>query len=147
MTGPRDRGELAIVLHSHMPYVEGFGTWPFGEEWLWDALAGVYLPLLRALHDAPVTVGLTPVLCDQLEALEGEAGERYLAFLREIRAPIHADDSDGLDSGGEPELAAEVRRAAGDYTFAEEAFERRGRDLLGAFGELDRALDFLAVLR
>ena len=37
----RDRGELAIVLHSHMPYVEGFGTWPFGEEWLWDALAGV----------------------------------------------------------------------------------------------------------
>ena len=25
-------GRLAIVLHSHMPYVEGFGTWPFGEE-------------------------------------------------------------------------------------------------------------------
>jgi len=23
-------GELAIVLHSHQPYVEGFGTWPFG---------------------------------------------------------------------------------------------------------------------
>src|SRR5258707_9516903 len=27
-------GELAIVLHSHQPYVAGFGTWPFGEEWL-----------------------------------------------------------------------------------------------------------------
>ena len=64
------RGELAIVLHSHMPYVEGFGTWPFGEEWLWEALAGVYLPLIRALRDAPVTLGLTPVLCDQLELLE-----------------------------------------------------------------------------
>jgi 1,4-alpha-glucan branching enzyme len=25
------RGSLAMVLHSHMPYVEGFGTWPFGE--------------------------------------------------------------------------------------------------------------------
>jgi 1,4-alpha-glucan branching enzyme len=24
-------GDLAIVLHSHMPYVEGFGTYPFGE--------------------------------------------------------------------------------------------------------------------
>ena len=35
----RDRGELAIVLHSHMPYVEGFGTWPFGEEWLLEAIA------------------------------------------------------------------------------------------------------------
>src|SRR5207244_6240483 len=28
------RGELAIVLHSHVPYLEGFGTWPFGEDWL-----------------------------------------------------------------------------------------------------------------
>jgi len=24
-------GDLALVLHSHMPYVEGFGTYPFGE--------------------------------------------------------------------------------------------------------------------
>jgi predicted glycosyl hydrolase (DUF1957 family) len=22
-----------------MPYVEGFGTWPFGDEWLWEAMA------------------------------------------------------------------------------------------------------------
>ena len=36
------RGALALVLHSHMPYVEGFGTWPFGEEWLWEAVACVY---------------------------------------------------------------------------------------------------------
>ena len=34
-------GELALVLHTHMPYVEGFGTWPFGEEWLWEAMATV----------------------------------------------------------------------------------------------------------
>ena len=27
----RRRGRLAIVLHTHMPYVLGFGTWPFGE--------------------------------------------------------------------------------------------------------------------
>ena len=32
-------GALALVLHTHMPYVEGFGTWPFGEEWLWEAIA------------------------------------------------------------------------------------------------------------
>ena len=62
-------GRLAIVLHSHLPYVEGFGTWPFGEEWLWEAIATSYLPLLDVLRDgAPVTLSLTPVLCDQLEA-------------------------------------------------------------------------------
>ena len=102
-----------------MPYVEGFGTWPFGEEWLWEAVACVYLPLLELLDGAPVTVGLTPVLCDQLEAMRGEAGERYLRFLREVRAPIHEEDAAGLERGGEPLLAAEVRRAAGDYTLAE----------------------------
>ena len=130
-------GALALVLHSHMPYVEGFGTWPFGEEWLWEAVACVYLPLLDVLDGAPVTVGLTPVLCDQLEAMRGPAGERYLGFLREIRAQVHELDSAGLDRGGEPGLAAEVRRAAGDYAAAAERFEERDRDLLGAFAALD----------
>jgi 1,4-alpha-glucan branching enzyme len=129
-------GALALVLHSHMPYVEGFGTWPFGEEWLWEAVACVYLPLLEVLDGAPVTVGLTPVLCDQLEALRDEPGDRFLDFLRDVRALIHAGDAEGLESGGEPALAAEVRRAAADYTWAEAAFERHGRDLIGRFGRL-----------
>jgi 1,4-alpha-glucan branching enzyme len=119
-----------------MPYVEGFGTWPFGEEWLWEAVACVYLPLLEVLRDRPVTLGLTPVLCDQLETLTGEAGERFTSFLRDIRAPIHEEDARGLENGGEPGLAAEVRRAAGDYTRADEAFTARGGDLLPAFRDL-----------
>ena len=135
-----DRGALALVLHTHMPYVEGFGTWPFGEEWLWEAVAGVYVPLLDVLQDAPVTVSLTPVLCDQLEAMRGDSGERYLRFLREIRAPIHAEDSTGLDATGKPELAAELRRAAGDYVRGDQEFERRGRDLIGAFAALGTEL-------
>jgi 1,4-alpha-glucan branching enzyme len=135
--GP-DRGELAIVLHSHMPYVEGFGTWPFGEEWLWEALAGVYLPMLRTLRDAPVTLGLTPVLCDQLEALRGEAGDRFLTFMRTVRAEIHEEDSRGLDEHGEPELAAEVRRAAGDYDTAAYMFEGLHKDVLAELRELRR---------
>ena len=53
-------GRLSIVLHTHMPYVEGFGTWPFGEEWLWEAIATSYLPLLAVLDERPgrVTVSL-----------------------------------------------------------------------------------------
>jgi 1,4-alpha-glucan branching enzyme len=125
-----DRGQLAIVLHTHMPYVEGFGTWPFGEEWLWEALTGVYLPMLDVLRDAPVTLSLTPVLCDQLEALEGEAGERYLGFMREMRAPIHEEDAAGLDSVGAHDAANELRRAAADYREGERRFaELRGRFL------------------
>ena len=121
-----------------MPYVEGFGTWPFGEEWLWEAVACVYLPLLDLIDGVPVTLGLTPVLCDQLETMRGDAGERYVRFLREVRAPIHAEDAAGLEQGGEPRLAAEVRRAACDYTRAEQSFEARGRDLVAAFDSLER---------
>jgi 1,4-alpha-glucan branching enzyme len=126
---------LALVLHSHMPYVEGFGTWPFGEEWLWEAVATVYLPLLDVVRGQPVSVGLTPVLCDQFETLTGEGGERFLHFLREIRTAVHEMDAEALS--GEPRLAAELRRAATDYTRAEAAFTALDGDLLGAFGELE----------
>jgi 1,4-alpha-glucan branching enzyme len=109
MTPPR--GALSIVLHSHMPYVEGFDTWPFGEEWLWEAVATVYLPLLDVLDGAPVTVGLTPVLCDQLEALDGDAGNRFRTFLTEMRPLVHRLDAEQLEGAA----ADELRRAAGDY--------------------------------
>jgi 1,4-alpha-glucan branching enzyme len=131
----RDRGALCLVLHSHMPYVEGFGTWPFGEEWLWEAVACVYLPLLDLIAEteAPLTVGVTPVLCDQLETLPEPAGERLVEYLRGTRLRVHAEDADGLEAGGKPELAAEVRRASGDYERAAGAIEASSGDLLGAF--------------
>ena len=67
-----------------MPYVEGFGTYPFGEEWLFDAICRSYLPLLDFVHDLTFTV--TPVLADQLEAPGVE--ERLVAFVRELRAGL-----------------------------------------------------------
>jgi 1,4-alpha-glucan branching enzyme len=118
-------GRLSIVLHTHMPYVEGFGTWPFGEEWLWEAIATSYLPLLDLLEaGAPVTLSLTPVLCDQLQA--PGAIERCLAFLREVRQASHALD---VEAAGDAAVAAELRRAAGEY---ERAAARLPGDLLGA---------------
>ena len=133
-------GSLCLLLHSHMPYVEGFGTWPFGEEWLFEAVASSYTPLLDVLRDAPVTVTVTPVLADQLEAMHtGDAGDRYLAFLRGTRSLIHAEDARELEGAGEAALAAELRRAAGDYERADAVFEGNGRDMLAAFRSLERA--------
>jgi 1,4-alpha-glucan branching enzyme len=118
---------LSIVLHTHMPYVEGFGTWPFGEEWLWEAIATSYLPLLDLLDEAPgrVTLSLTPVLADQLEA--PAALERALAFLREVRPASHA-----LDLADHPEVAPQLERSQAAYAAAADALERRG-DLIAAF--------------
>jgi 1,4-alpha-glucan branching enzyme len=126
----RRPGELAIVLHTHMPYVEGFGSWPFGEEWLWEAIAGCYLPLLEILdRGAPLTVSLTPVLCDQLAA-PGLA-DRFRSFVVEIRRETHRIDAAAMRADGEPVLAAELERAAGDYERALDRFDAIDGDLLG----------------
>ena len=132
------RGALALVLHSHMPYVEGFDTWPFGEEWLWEAVATVYLPLIDLLEEAeaPVTLGLTPVLCDQLETLGGDAGGRLERFLGETRPIVHDRDERSFRATGQPELAEEVRRAAGDYERALERLRARGSRIVEAFAAL-----------
>jgi 1,4-alpha-glucan branching enzyme len=127
----RDRGALAIVLHTHMPYVEGFGTWPFGEEWLWEAMVGCYLPLLDLLDaGAPLTLSLTPVLCDQLEAPRLAA--RFATFVEEVRRSTHAEDAAGLRAGGHEVLAVELERSWSDYAGALESLQRRGGDMIGA---------------
>jgi 1,4-alpha-glucan branching enzyme len=127
----RPRGQLAIVLHTHMPYVEGFGTWPFGEEWLWEAIAGSYLPVLDLLDEgAPLTLSLTPVLCDQLEA--PGVGERFEAFVGEVRRRTHEQDIAGLRETGHETLARELERSWKEYEGVLERFRERGGDLLSA---------------
>jgi 1,4-alpha-glucan branching enzyme len=118
----RAPGALAIVLHTHMPYVEGFGTWPFGEEWLWEAVAACYLPLLDALDAAPgrVTLSMTPVLGDQLEA--PDALERCGQFLRGMRSETHRLDIAAARSPGD---GAALEHSARAYERAAAELERR----------------------
>src|ERR1700760_3981002 len=132
----RSGGELAIILHTHMPYVEGgapwppadetaflrrpdgFGVWPFGEEWLWEAVATSYVPLLGVLDRAPITLSLTPVLCDQLEA--PGAIDRCVRFLSEVRPESHRRDLEHFRSRGEEASATELERSAAEYAVAAE---------------------------
>jgi 1,4-alpha-glucan branching enzyme len=127
LNGDRTAGDLAIVLHSHMPYVEGFGTYPFGEEWLFEAFARSHLPVLEVAERLTMTV--TPVLADQLEA-DG-VGERMLAFLRRHR--VDAADRDAADRG--PELRPAAKLEAERYTRAIERLRRLGGTGLRAFQE------------
>src|SRR6476659_2751207 len=123
-------GDLAIVLHSHMPYVEGYGTYPFGEEWLFDAFARSHLPVLDVADRVTMTV--TPVLADQLEA-DG-VGDRMLAFLRRHR--VDAADRDVADAGAALRPAAKAE--ADHYTDAMKRLTRLGRNPLRAFQEAHR---------
>ncbi len=135
MNASDTRGELALVLHTHMPYVEGYGTWPFGEEWLWEAVATCYLPLLELLSridgEQLLTLSLTPVLCDQLAA--SGVPERLARFLRQVRRDTHALDIAGCREAGKHDYVRELERAAEDYERALARVEALGDGLLDAF--------------
>ena len=123
--GPETSGDLAIVLHSHMPYVEGFGTYPFGEEWLFDAVIRSYLPVLEAARDLTMTV--TPVLADQLE--DPGAAQRLRRFLVEWR--IGAAEADLRQVPEECRAACEGERER--YSRALELLDAAGGDPLAPF--------------
>jgi 1,4-alpha-glucan branching enzyme len=118
-------GSLAIVLHSHMPYVEGFGTYPFGEEWLFDAVCRSHLPVLEVAERLTVTV--TPVLADQLEA-PGIA-DRLTAFVERHRLGAAESDRAELD----PELGPACAAAAHRYRAALDRLAGLGGDLTDVF--------------
>ena len=66
-------GTFSFVLHSHIPYVLAHGRSPHGTDWLSEAAAETYLPLLDVCHrlvaeglSPKITLGLTPVLVEQL---------------------------------------------------------------------------------
>ncbi|PYP87530.1 MAG: DUF1957 domain-containing protein [Candidatus Angelobacter sp. Gp1-AA117] len=66
-------GYVTFTLHSHLPYVVNHGTWPHGMEWLHEAAAETYLPLLRIFGELEqqnlalkANVNLSPILLEQL---------------------------------------------------------------------------------
>jgi len=65
--------DFVLTLHGHLPYVLHHGRWPHGSVWLCEAAFDSYLPLIEALQaleneriPSPVTLGITPVLANQL---------------------------------------------------------------------------------
>jgi len=93
-------GRLAIVLHSHLPWLLGYGTWPVGEEWLRQAWAHSYLPVFALLRERAergltdqLTLGVTPVLAAQWDDRDSIAEQgRWIADWR-LRAAGKALES------------------------------------------------------
>lgn len=92
-----------LVFHSHMPYVLSHGKSPHGTDWLDEAAAECYLPLLNALDRLEKegikprwTVNVTPILAEQLEDPGWKDGfvaycEEKIAASREDRIGFHGD--------------------------------------------------------
>jgi 1,4-alpha-glucan branching enzyme len=131
---------FTFVLHSHIPYCRQTGRWPHGEEWIHEAIAETYVPLLVGLHDLAaegvpfhLTLGVTPVLAEQLA--DADIQEHFLDYVDERLAAIEADIARFAPGGTEPDgaLARLATWYYAEYVAVREAFDLRfGRDLIGA---------------
>ncbi len=67
------KGYFTFVLHAHLPYVLSHGRWPHGTDWLSEAAAETYMPIIRVMRELidegvtpHLTVDISPVLAEQL---------------------------------------------------------------------------------
>lgn len=138
---PSGLGAFTFVLHSHLPYCRKAGRWPHGEEWLHEATAETYVPLLEALYDLRadgvpfrLTLTLTPVLVEQLADADVQA--HFLAYLDEEIAGAE-DDLAHFTKEGNEHLAALAAFYRDEYGRIKSSYVKRfGADLVGAFRRL-----------
>jgi 1,4-alpha-glucan branching enzyme len=132
---------FSLVLHSHIPYVLAHGSWPHGMDWLYEAAAESYLPLLRVFErlqneglPARVNVSFTPVLMEQLKSPSFAAGfKEYL----QMKAEIARKDRRYFEKTGPQPLLALTEYWESWYAGILEMFSGRCQeDIIGAFRKL-----------
>jgi 1,4-alpha-glucan branching enzyme len=130
-------GAFALVLHSHLPYVLAHNR--LEEEWLLEAVVESYLPLVQVFErlilqgiSPKVTVGLTPVLLEQLA--DPRFAPTLLTYLEQKSRSAEADRRVFLQRQ-EPYLARLAR-------LWEELYQRTM-----AFFTNDLASDLIGALR
>jgi len=134
-------GAFTFMLHSHLPYARQAGMWPHGEEWVHEAIAETYVPLLNALYDLReegvpfrLTIGITPILGEQLA--DPLIAEHFIAYAAE-RAAKAAQDVDRFERAGDATFRDLARFYHHWYARVLTSFQDRfGSDLLGAFRTL-----------
>jgi 1,4-alpha-glucan branching enzyme len=132
-------GSFVLILHTHLPYVLNHGTWPHGSDWLTEAAAECYIPLLNECHALAadgitpgITFSMTPVLVEQLA--DPAFARLFVDYLDERAEAARRDQ---VELAGDPHMtwlagwwAAWYRARRDDFT------GRYASDLVGAFADL-----------
>ncbi|HEY5545471.1 MAG TPA: 1,4-alpha-glucan branching protein domain-containing protein [Gemmatimonadaceae bacterium] len=135
--------DVVVMLHSHLPYVLNHGRWPHGSDWICEAAIDTYLPLVEKFRTldamniaAPVTIGFTPILANQLE---------HPAFVQELEAYFDqrlgfCDEAPAsLESTGDSHLLPLVEYWRSRLVRLRLLFHEIGRDIPREFRRLQDA--------
>ncbi len=132
-----EKGYLALVLHSHLPYVRHPEHEEFLEEdWLYEAITETYIPLINVFDglvqdgvDFRITMSLTPTLISMLT--DPLLQERYL---RRISRLIELAGKEVHRTQDQPDFNPLAHMYRDMFTNARHVFEEKyGRNLVGAF--------------
>jgi 1,4-alpha-glucan branching enzyme len=100
-------GNYVLVLHTHLPWVLHHGTWPHGVDWLTEAAAECYIPLLNVFNDLMnegirpgISIDISPILAEQLEHLDFK--DIFEQYCKEKIAAAEKDEKDFTDWGYDP---------------------------------------------
>ncbi|MBK8596104.1 MAG: DUF1957 domain-containing protein [Holophagales bacterium] len=139
MEAPTPPISFALVLHGHIPAVLGHGVWPHGADWLHEAAAETYLPFLAAVGALDedgipwkATIGLTPILCEQLRDPRFPRGFRK--YVRHRLVAASRDAREFARDGHRAELLARAWRAHYEGVLA--LFESVDGDLVAPFARM-----------
>lgn len=132
-----------MVLHTHIPYCRKAGVWPFGEEWIHEALSETYIPLLNVLYNLVeegykpyITINLTPILVEQLS--DNYFNEKFKKYV-ENKVELAERDINRFNKKGEKEYEHTARFYLNWYEKIYRDYrERFNENVIGAFGKLQR---------
>lgn len=138
----KSKGSFALVLHSHLPYVIGHGKWPHGMDWLNEAAAETYIPLLNTMNAMvkdkvrfAITFDISPVLAEQLA--DERFKEGFIEYL-DVRIQMSEQNISEFERTGD----GHKKYLAGiwlDYykNIKTDFIEKYGKNLIEAFKKLE----------
>ena len=135
--------DFVLALHSHLPYVLNHGRWPHGSDWITEAAVDTYLPLIDSLQalaeeeiSAPVTLGITPILANQLASPVFESELRQF-FGQRLEACDEAESE--MKNTYDAHLIPVVRYWRERLTSLLELYDSIDADIIGAFRKLEES--------
>ena len=139
------KGYFSFVLHSHIPYVLAHGRWPHGTDWLSEACAETYIPILNILNQLVqegikprITIGLTPVLCEQLASADFK--DEFNSYLKQKIEGAKEDIKEFTKYGEKQYLSMAQNWLTFYQTISDDFNHRYNQNLVSAFKQLQDAV-------
>ncbi len=136
-------GYFTFVLHAHLPYVLSHGRWPHGTDWLSEAAAETYLPLIQVLKELidegikpHLTVDISPVLAEQLA--DDSFKEEFDEYLKQ-KITAAGKDAEEFYKYDQSHLLEMAHFWEGFYQNLLDQFNAINRDIVGELRRLQDA--------